>query len=97
MYLKTNPEQPIFKMQEITIGQQIGEQYEVLDGLKRGDEIVTNGTFTVDASAQLKGKKSMMNKRVGKQAQDMKDMPWKWDIQLKKLNLTVLLKNHFDQ
>ncbi len=53
-------------MQEITIGQQIGEQYEVLDGLERGDEIVTNGTFTVDASAQLKGKKSMMNKKGGK-------------------------------
>lgn len=66
VYLKTNPEQPIFKMQEITIGQQIGEQYEVLDGLERGDEIVTNGTFTVDASAQLKGKKSMMNKKGGK-------------------------------
>jgi Cu(I)/Ag(I) efflux system membrane fusion protein len=65
VYLKTNPEQPIFKMQEITIGQQIGEQYEVLDGLERGDEIVTNGTFTVDASAQLKGKKSMMNKKGG--------------------------------
>ena len=31
-----------------------------------GDEIVTNGTFTVDAAAQLQGKKSMMNKQGGK-------------------------------
>ena len=66
VYLKTNPDEPIFEMNEITIGKQLGEQYEVIDGLQRGDEIVTNGTFTVDASAQLQGKKSMMNKLDGK-------------------------------
>ncbi|MEH6537258.1 MAG: efflux RND transporter periplasmic adaptor subunit [Psychroserpens sp.] len=66
VYLKTSPNEPIFEMQEITIGKQLGELYEVIDGLKSGDEIVTNGTFTVDASAQLQGKKSMMNKEGGK-------------------------------
>jgi len=66
VYLKTNPNAPIFEMKEITIGKQLGEHYEVIDGLKNGDEIVTNGTFTVDASAQLQGKKSMMNKEGGK-------------------------------
>ena len=66
VYFKTNPDEPIFEMKEITIGKQLGEQYEVIDGLERGDEIVTNGTFTVDASAQLQGKKSMMNKEGGK-------------------------------
>nr|WP_321245493.1 efflux RND transporter periplasmic adaptor subunit [uncultured Psychroserpens sp.] len=66
VYLKTNPDEPIFEMKEITIGKQLGELYEVIDGLKSGDEIVTNGTFTVDASAQLQGKKSMMNKDGGK-------------------------------
>lgn len=66
VYLKTNPNEPIFEMQEVVLGKQGGEQYEVIDGLKDGDEIVTNGTFTVDASAQLQGKKSMMNKEGGK-------------------------------
>ncbi|MFT6689193.1 MAG: Cu(I)/Ag(I) efflux system membrane fusion protein [Saprospiraceae bacterium] len=66
VYLKTNSDEPIFEMKEITIGKQLGELYEVVDGLKSGDEIVTNGTFTVDASAQLQGKKSMMNKEGGK-------------------------------
>ena len=66
VYLKTNPDEPVFEMNEITIGKQLGEQYEVIDGLQRGDEIVTNGTFTVDASSQLQGKKSMMNKEGGK-------------------------------
>ena len=65
VYLKTNPNEPIFEMKEITIGKQLGELYEVIDGLISGDEIVSNGTFTVDAAAQLKGKKSMMNKEGG--------------------------------
>jgi Cu(I)/Ag(I) efflux system membrane fusion protein len=34
--------------------------------LENGEEIVTNGTFTIDAAAQLQGKKSMMNKKGGK-------------------------------
>jgi len=62
VYLKANPDQPIFEMHEIKLGNQIGNEYEVLEGLFVGNEIVTNGTFTVDAAAQLQGKKSMMNK-----------------------------------
>lgn len=62
VYIKTNPNQPVFEMREITLGNKIGDNYEVLKGLNNGDEIVTNGTFTVDAAAQLQGKKSMMNK-----------------------------------
>jgi len=66
VYLKTNPDQPVFEMHEIVVGNQIGNEYEVLEGLTLGDEIVTNGTYTVDAAAQLQGKKSMMNKAGGK-------------------------------
>lgn len=66
VYVKSSPETPIFEMREITLGNQVGENYEVLDGINIGDEIVTNGTFTVDAAAQLQGKKSMMNKEGGK-------------------------------
>ena len=53
-------------MREVKLGNQIGNEYEVLEGLFVGNEIVTNGTFTVDAAAQLQGKKSMMNKDGGK-------------------------------
>ena len=66
VYLKTNPDQTVFEMQEVVLGNQIGNEYEVLEGLLVGNEIVTNGTFTVDAAAQLQGKKSMMNKDGGK-------------------------------
>ncbi|MDO6675194.1 efflux RND transporter periplasmic adaptor subunit [Tenacibaculum sp. 1_MG-2023] len=66
VYVKSSPDEPIFEMQEVKLGNSIGDNYEVLNGLENGDEIVTNGTFTIDAAAQLQGKKSMMNKEGGK-------------------------------
>ncbi|MFV0237874.1 MAG: efflux RND transporter periplasmic adaptor subunit, partial [Flavobacteriales bacterium] len=62
VYVKTSPNEPIFEMREVEIGKQTGETYRILSGLKYSEEIVTNGAFTVDAAAQLQGKKSMMNK-----------------------------------
>jgi Cu(I)/Ag(I) efflux system membrane fusion protein len=66
VYLKANPNESVFEMREVKLGNSIGENYEILNGLNNGDEIVTNGTFTIDAAAQLQGKKSMMNKSGGK-------------------------------
>jgi len=66
VYVKPNANEPIFEMKEIVLGAKFGDYYEVIEGLNSGDEIVTNGTFTVDAAAQLQGKKSMMNKEGGK-------------------------------
>jgi Cu(I)/Ag(I) efflux system membrane fusion protein len=63
VYLKSVDNAPVFEMREITLGNKRGATYAVLEGLKLGDEIVTNGTFTVDAAAQLQGKKSMMNRK----------------------------------
>jgi Cu(I)/Ag(I) efflux system membrane fusion protein len=50
-----------FKMREIEIGPMLGNSYVVDSGLTEGEEIVTDGTFSVDAAAQLAGKPSMMN------------------------------------
>ena len=66
VYLKANPNEPVFELQEITLGNKVGDNYEILEGLNNGDEIVTNGVFTIDAAAQLQGKKAMMNKEGGK-------------------------------
>jgi Cu(I)/Ag(I) efflux system membrane fusion protein len=65
VYIRTNPNEPVFEMREVALGDMLNEGYIVLNGLQNGDEIVTNGTFTVDAAAQLKGKKSMMNEEAG--------------------------------
>ncbi|SED59736.1 membrane fusion protein, Cu(I)/Ag(I) efflux system [Tenacibaculum sp. MAR_2010_89] len=61
VYVKPDTNNPIFEMREIVLGNKLGDNYEVKNGLQSGDEVVTNGVFTIDASAQLQGKKSMMN------------------------------------
>lgn len=66
VYIKTDPDEPVFEMREVTLGNNNGGTFTILNGLENGDEIVTNGTFTVDAAAQLQGKKSMMNAEGGK-------------------------------
>jgi Cu(I)/Ag(I) efflux system membrane fusion protein len=52
---------PVFKMREIELGPSLGDRYVVINGLTEGEEIVTQGTFSVDAAAQLEGKPSMLN------------------------------------
>ncbi len=64
VYVKTHANQPIFEMREVILGSRQADSYPILSGLQNGDEIVTNGTFTVDATAQLQGKRSMMNQQV---------------------------------
>ncbi|MBA4322065.1 MAG: efflux RND transporter periplasmic adaptor subunit [Odoribacter sp.] len=59
-------DEPIFKIREIGLGPMLGESYVIIDGLSEGEEIVTSGTFSVDAAAQLEGKPSMMNPGGGK-------------------------------
>ncbi|MGB6150569.1 MAG: efflux RND transporter periplasmic adaptor subunit [Pricia sp.] len=61
VYLKTDPYEPVFEMREVSLANRNGDTYTIASGLQNGDEIVTNGTFTVDAAAQLQGKRSMMN------------------------------------
>jgi Cu(I)/Ag(I) efflux system membrane fusion protein len=67
VYVKlTDAKEPSFVMREINLGPALSNSFVVQDGLKEGEEIVTNGTFSVDASAQLEGKPSMMNPEGGK-------------------------------
>jgi Cu(I)/Ag(I) efflux system membrane fusion protein len=66
VYVKQPGDESIFKLREIGLGPMLGESYVITDGLNEGEEIVTSGTFSVDAAAQLDGKPSMMNPRGGK-------------------------------
>lgn len=62
VYVKVpDTKEPEFRRREIDLGPALNNAYVVLSGLKDGEEIVTNGAFAVDASAQLTGKPSMMN------------------------------------
>lgn len=62
---KTNDNGVSFQLQEVVLGPSLGDAYVVKEGLSSGTEIVTNGTFTIDAAAQLAGKPSMMNTEGG--------------------------------
>lgn len=51
---------PAFELRQVTLGPTLPDGYVITDGLAEGEEIVTNGAFAVDATAQLQGKRSMM-------------------------------------
>lgn len=55
---------PSYEYHEIELGEASGDYYKVLSGLNAGDEVVTNGAFVIDASAQLNNQASMMNKHL---------------------------------
>lgn len=67
VYVKQqNTETPAFMLREVELGPSLGDSYVILAGLNDGDEIVTNGAYIIDASAQLSGKQSMMNETAGR-------------------------------
>jgi len=54
-----------FRMRTVSLGPALGNGFVVLEGLAAGEEIAVNGTFSIDAAAQLAGKPSMMNPEGG--------------------------------
>ncbi len=50
-----------FQMRQVVLGADLGEAYAIVSGLEKGEEIAVQGTFSIDAAAQLAGKPSMMN------------------------------------
>ncbi len=66
VYVKTNSEKGVnFIMRAVTLGSALGDGYLVTEGLMEGEEIAVNGTFSIDAAAQLAGKPSMMSPEGG--------------------------------
>ncbi|WP_303918507.1 efflux RND transporter periplasmic adaptor subunit [Draconibacterium sediminis] len=62
VYVKSDSEQGVyFNMREVDLGPALGESYIVQGGIQQGEEIAVNGTFSIDAAAQLAGKPSMMS------------------------------------
>ncbi|GIV33743.1 MAG: cation transporter [Chitinophagales bacterium] len=67
VYVKQTTDKGIhFIMREVVLGPSVKDGYIVKSGLHAGEEIATKGTFSIDAAAQLAGKKSMMNPEGGK-------------------------------
>lgn len=66
VYVKdTTSDIPGYQYREVSLGERMGDQYVITEGLKSGEEVVVQGAFSVDAAAQLNNQKSMMNQWVG--------------------------------
>jgi len=66
VYVKdSTAEHGLFRMREVTLGPVMGDDQVIASGLRAGDEVVVNGTFMVDAAAQLAGAPSMMSPEGG--------------------------------
>jgi len=66
VYIRNNSEDGVsFMMREVSLGPALGDSYIVESGLQEGEEIAVNGTFSIDAAAQLAGKPSMMSPEGG--------------------------------
>lgn len=81
-----------FLMKKVTLGPALGNSYIIEEGLEKGEEIAINGTFSIDAAAQLAGKPSMMNKNDDLMNQ-YADEPM---LKEAKETLAHLLLNYFD-
>lgn len=62
---------PSYEYREVTLGDRLGDQYLILDGLQAGEHVVTNGAFAIDAAAQLNNQLSMMNRDVTIKGQEV--------------------------
>jgi len=54
-------EKPTYEGREITIGPRAGDVFLVLEGLREGERVVTNGAFKIDSALQILAKPSMMS------------------------------------
>lgn len=95
VYIKTTATSPTFIMRNVTLGRTVNDNYEIQSGLKIGDKVVTNGTFTVDAAAQLQGKQSMMNPTTGLDTMNkqLEDSSYLNDVMIKYIVLKDALVN----
>ena len=66
VYVQVSSEpSPVFEGREIILGPQAGDYWVVLYGLKAGELVATEGNFKIDASLQIKAKRSMMTPEGG--------------------------------
>jgi len=104
VYVKlADKEIPSYQFREVELGTSLGENYQINKGLEAGEEVVTYGSFSIDAAAQLNNQVSMMNQQVSikKEKSDAipnfrADTPSQFKQQLNDLaNAYILLKDAF--
>lgn len=94
VYVKVpNTEQPSFRLREVELGPALGNAYVIEEGLEAGEQVVINGTFTVDAAAQLAGKPSMMNPAAGAMMKDHDHAEMQTDPDMEQVEISAAQKS----
>ncbi len=95
VYVKVpNEQHHIFEVREVELGKSIGENYIIKEGLEESEKVVTNGLFTIDAAAQLQGKKSMMNTYVVDDREFYKKIKRVYRFSIYKRKISTLYKEY---
>ena len=74
VYVMSPDHNNMFQYREVELGAEAGNYWVVKSGLAEGEMVASNGVFKIDAAAQLKGEKSMMNPEGGKISMGMAGM-----------------------
>ncbi|CAM5210443.1 efflux RND transporter periplasmic adaptor subunit [Alishewanella longhuensis] len=61
VYVQIDAEKPHYQPRNITLGQRVGEYYQVLSGIEEGELVVSNGAFRLDSELQIRGLPSMLS------------------------------------
>ena len=96
VYVKNSSNEAVsFKMREVVLGTNLGDDYLLKEGLEEGEEIAIHGTFSIDAAAQLAGKPSMMNPNTEEEEQHNHTMTKSFTISKEaKQSLRPLIENY---
>ncbi len=56
----SDADKSMYEGREVVLGPKAGDEYIVKSGLKKGEQVVTNGNFKIDSALQILAKPSMM-------------------------------------
>ena len=65
-------ENGVFEPRKVRTGWHLGDQVEIIDGLKEGDSVVSSGTFLVDSESRLKTLPGRAPRQLGERAMPVK-------------------------
>ncbi|GHG61729.1 hypothetical protein GCM10010919_06490 [Alishewanella longhuensis] len=61
IYVQLDAEKPHYQPRIVTVGQRVGEYYQVLNGIDEGELVVSKGAFRLDSELQIRGLPSMLS------------------------------------
>lgn len=61
VYVQPDATAPHYQPRQVTLGAQVGAEYQILSGLTEGDLVVSQGAFRLDSELQIRGLPSMLN------------------------------------